>query len=160
MAKAENDRHYCTGKGQVCTSHYSGIYKHHSSERCTLDLLLCSNAYHSQLKFNYAWLSVPTVCGKVIAFQGGRPNAFFPSVSSPKTIDDTYVDGVSVTHGTNPCQHIWTLTTRIVTITIIIVIPDFVGEDYFCDTGSAGIAVSGVFYGDNPVGWIWMWSAE
>ena len=29
--------------------------------------------------------------------------------------------------------------------------PAFVGNDYFCDTGSNGRAVNGVFYGDDPL---------
>ena len=29
--------------------------------------------------------------------------------------------------------------------------PAFVGNDYFCDTGSSGAAMQRVFYGDNPL---------
>ena len=132
--------HYCTRKSQGCTSHYYRVH-----------------GYKYQ-----------TVCGKVIALQGGKPDAFFPSVSSPKTIDDTYVDGVSITYGMNPRQHIWTFAVAMHEQPSLgrhlcpctnsenpqinnIFIPDFVGIDYFCDTGSSSTAVPGVFYGDNPL---------
>ena len=136
---------YCTRRGQGCTSHY---YQLHG--------------------YNYQ-----TICGKVIAFQGGKPDAFFPSASRPrKTIDQVYVDGVSITHGMSPRQHIWTfavamhedasLLTHICPCTNRenihinnMYIPDFVGEDYFCDTGSTSMAVPGVFYGDKP-----LWDGE
>ena len=38
-----------------------------------------------------------------------RPNGFGPSWNSPE-ISQTYVDGVSITHG-SPWQHVWTLAT-------------------------------------------------
>ena len=51
--------------------------------------------------------SYSRVCGRVIAYQVGATNAFHHPGSSSDTIDDIYVDGVSLTHG-NPRQHIWT----------------------------------------------------
>ncbi len=46
------------------------------------------------------------VCGRIIAYQSGSPDAFSPYFRN--TIDDVYVDGVSLTHGQSPRQHIWT----------------------------------------------------
>jgi hypothetical protein len=45
-------------------------------------------------------------CGQIIAYQVGSTGAFSRPGSSP-TIDNSYVDGISLTHG-NPRQHIWT----------------------------------------------------
>ena len=42
------------------------------------------------------------VCGRVIGYQFGYPDGFYSS-----TIDQYYVDGVSITHG-SPRSHIWT----------------------------------------------------
>ena len=43
------------------------------------------------------------VCGRVIAYQFGSPNAFRAYYNNRQvTIDDVYVDGVSLTHGQNP----------------------------------------------------------
>ena len=45
------------------------------------------------------------VCGRIIGYQFGHPQAFFES--GGRTIDEQYVDGVSLTYG-SPRQHIWT----------------------------------------------------
>ncbi|XP_064388651.1 uncharacterized protein LOC135336727 [Halichondria panicea] len=49
------------------------------------------------------------VCGRVNAYQSSTPDAFrsyFFNISL--SIDDVYVDGVSLTYGQSPRQHIWT----------------------------------------------------
>ena len=49
------------------------------------------------------------VCGRVIGYQYGNVDAFEPYYNSrTRTIDDLYVDGVSITHGHSPRKHIWT----------------------------------------------------
>ena len=83
------------------------------------------------------------ICGKITAYQYGGPDAFH---NTGRSIDQAYACGVSVTHGT-PRNHIWTFATgtseghnestyscpcdSIATITI----PQFVGSDYFCESG-------------------------
>ena len=114
------------------------------------------------------------VCGKVIGYQDNTPDTFYHYHANPNTvtIDDAYVDGVSLTHrhGMNPRKHIWTfaaandgarashsncpcftgqaLNTRI---------PPWVGSDYFCETGIAGASVwpTKKFYADDP-----LWDGE
>ena len=91
------------------------------------------------------------VCGRIIAYQFGSPDAFGDcSQESNNGIDDTYVDGVSVTHG-DPRKHIWTFVGAVDEMhkkcynicpctnspTTEFFIPDFVGKDYFCETGIA-----------------------
>ena len=47
------------------------------------------------------------VCGRVIGYQFGSPAAFHYSNQSPETtIDEPYLDGISITHGT-PRTHVW-----------------------------------------------------
>ena len=89
------------------------------------------------------------VCGRIIGYQDGTTNAFTPFYNNP-SIDDIYVDGVSLTYGHGPRKHIWTFaaaldetrSTRSVcpciktTSTFTGRIPPFVGNDYFCDTAS------------------------
>ena len=50
------------------------------------------------------------VCGRIIGYQKGQPQAFFNS--GWRTIDDRYVDGVSLTYG-SPRQHIWTFANAL-----------------------------------------------
>ena len=97
------------------------------------------------------------VCGRVIGYQFGSPDGFNSYYKNrARTIDSNYVDGVSVTHGQSPREHIWTFaaavdestsdryrcpcTNRYHTFTGRV--PPFVGNDYFCDTGSR----SGLIY--------------
>ena len=91
------------------------------------------------------------VCGKIIGYQHSTPDAFGPYYyGRGRTIDDGYVDGVSLTHGQFPRQHIWTFANAVDEIrsqhwvcpctktdsTYTGIVPPFIGNDYFCDTGS------------------------
>ena len=54
------------------------------------------------------------VCGKIKAYQQYSTDAFQPYyLNRALTIDDLYVDGVSLTHGQNPRNHIWTFANAI-----------------------------------------------
>ena len=92
--------------------------------------------------------SYSQICGRVIGYQYCTTDAFDPDGG----IDSNYVDGVSVTHGSSPRQHVWSFaagfdeqdrdepsrcpcvgTPRVANDEI----PSFVGDNYFCDTGFA-----------------------
>ena len=104
------------------------------------------------------------VCGRIIGYQVGQAEAFL--FSGWSTIDERYVDGVSLTYG-NPRRHIWTFAGAIdeaggsdytsrCTCTDSSrpnTPPSFVGNDYFCETGvSPGQGWShNVFYADDPL---------
>ena len=99
------------------------------------------------------------VCGKIIGYQVGAPDTF-GSHRNP-TID-SYIDGVSLTHG-QPRQHIWSFAAGLdevgsqpqfncpCTNSGTAVPPPFVGNDYFCDTGSKQRFQFGVFYNEDPL---------
>ena len=84
------------------------------------------------------------VCGRIIGYQFGQPEAFRISQS----INTKYVDGISVTRG-SPRQHIWTFANGIDEqnwlpggtcpcvngSTNQDNIPPFVGQNYFCESG-------------------------
>ena len=84
-----------------------------------------------------------TICGRITAYQSGGPDAF---ANTGRSIDEAYACGMSVTHGT-PRNHIWTFAagtsegSRESTYscpcdsTATITIPQFVGNDYFCELG-------------------------
>ena len=91
------------------------------------------------------------VCGKVIGYQYYSTNGFGPYYNTPSlTLDDGYLDGISLTHGRSPRSHIWTFSTSqdetlsdndvcpcTKTDTQYTgVVPPFIDNDYFCDTGS------------------------
>ena len=107
----------------------------------------CSSAVFSVQGIEYS-----RVCGKIIGYQQKSPDAFGPYTGNHRlTIDDVYVDGVSLTHGRNPRKHIWTFASALHEVpacphcncpctnihdTTAIPIPPYVGSDYFCDTAS------------------------
>ena len=105
------------------------------------------------------------VCGKIIGYQQGTPDAFWPyHINRNLTIDDNYVDGISLTHGHNPRKHIWTFVAALdevqnypnvcpctnINNPASIPIPPYLGSDYFCDTASEG-RYQYIFYPDDPL---------
>ena len=106
------------------------------------------------------------ICSRIIAYQIASPDAFAPYFyNRALSIDDVYVDGVSLTHGQSPRHHIWTFanavdetqstgyacpcTRRDPTYTGIV--PPFIGQDYFCETGSREKFRYNTFYHDDPL---------
>ena len=93
-------------------------------------------------------------------------DAFSPYIRGDQTtIDSHYVDGISLTHGTSPRQHIWTFAAALHEYNsgpnVVCpctntrnspppAVPDFVGHDYFCDTGSENY-FQHIFYGADPL---------
>ena len=52
--------------------------------------------------------SYSRVCGRVIAYQRGSPDAFSHSIRTNPGLEGAYMDGVSITHGAaGSQQHIW-----------------------------------------------------
>ena len=105
-----------------------------------------------------------SVCGRVIAIQYRWPDAFLGYHNNGQTsIDDYYVDGVSITYG-NPRQHVWTFagypSDDYTTPTFICPCsqpslsipspPSFVGNNYFCDTGLPSCCPN-VYSTDDPL---------
>ena len=103
------------------------------------------------------------VCGRVNAYQYYSTDAFQPYFyNRALTIDSAYVDGVSLTHGQYPRQHIWTFASALdeirsqqytcpcskTTTTYTGAVPPFIGQDYFCDTGSRYHYVNRVYSQD------------
>ena len=106
------------------------------------------------------------VCGRIIGYQVGEPQAFYlENTGSPQTIDGPYVDGVSLTYG-NPRKHVWTFANALDELTTGInptsrctcddpsrpnPAPSFVGNNYFCETGANRGWRSGIFHADDPL---------
>ena len=97
------------------------------------------------------------VYGRIIAYQNNVPIAFHSTYScNHNAIDLPYVYGVSLTHGQSPRRHIWTFagasdeTTNHPTFKCPCIntnispppsVPDYIGNDYFCDTAYRRIFV-------------------
>jgi len=107
----------------------------------------------SSATFNLHDMRYTHVCGKIVGYQQKTPDAFHPYYFNRHlTIDDGYVDGISLTHGRNPRKHIWTFAAalhEVITTNgydlcpctnihnpLSTPIPPYVGSDYFCNTAS------------------------
>ena len=113
-------------------------------------------------------ISYSQVCGRVIGYQQGSPDAIGRIISQSNGIDGSYVDGVSITRG-YPRQHIWTFMAALQEnsfpsdINWICpcapnspVTPDiFIGNDYFCESGSPGSWDHTTFHYADP-----LWNGE
>ena len=99
------------------------------------------------------------VCGRIIGYQYGNPHGFYPYYSSGYSIDTYYIDGISVTHGQSPCKHIWTFAAGwseqddtgscpCGSPTSQATIPPYIGNNYFCETGTIPGADFSTFYYD------------
>ena len=107
------------------------------------------------------------VCGRIRAYQYGRMHALSPYYYSRITIEEQYVFGMSLTHGRQPRQHIWTFASAYseyysnrnacpctrTNQPYTGVLPPFIGEDYFCDTAVTATQRHPTFkvYTDDPL---------
>ena len=128
--------------------------------------ILCSS-----ITFPANFLSYSKVCGKIRAYQVGSPESFgdFGVGGSHRSndIDTNYLDGVSLTHDGSPRQHIWSFAAALDEVgtqpsencpcinrdqaSLATGPPAFVGNDYFCDTGSSGPFDLRTLHSDDPL---------
>ena len=111
-----------------------------------------------------------SVCGRVIAYQKDIGGAFYNSIAFNRSLERSYLSGVSITHGSpGSRQHIWSFAGAIyeeggslnlnhkcpctdTTIAWPYQVPSFVGNRYFCDTGkTSALVASNVIYVDDPL---------
>ena len=97
-----------------------------------------------------------SVCGRVLAYRFGTTEAFGGRGSTRTvSIDSNYVDGVSLTRGDTPREHVWTFAAGHTSDPLIPTSscrcvepgnldipfpPPFVRKDYFCDVGSHNVS--------------------
>ena len=107
------------------------------------------------------------VCGQVIGYQYGSPDGFPPNLGGGylynPNIDNIYIDGVSITYGSNPRKHIWTLGVGNFDYSTCVyccqcntgstetTVPSFVGSDYYCESGIASGSWNNVLYPNDPL---------
>ena len=126
----------CPGEWRKAT--HSGV------SFCRLDsdgLRTCSSA-----SFSTNGISYQRVCGRARGYQKGDTVAFYGSWYN-STIDEDYVDGLSITYSSNPRQHIWTFASGRgerfgsafncpCSINGGFDPPSYVGSHYYCESGS------------------------
>ena len=130
---------------------------------------LCSRLIRAgcnSANFSSTGLMYSKVCGQVRGYQYHTPDAF---LSLGFGIDSYYVDGVSITYGTNPRKHIWTYAAGAVeNRTTINICPcntgyngnkdpasTFIGSHYYCESGNPTLRSSRILYANDP-----LWDGE
>ncbi len=113
----------------------------------------CARLTHGCISLVYPvdFMEYSQVCGRIIGYQHRSPDAFSPyNQDQAKTIDNNYLDGVSLTYGQSPRKHIWSFAVGLdetrtdanrcpcanSAFTYNAVVPPFIGNDYFCATAS------------------------
>ena len=107
------------------------------------------------------------VCGKVIGYQFGSPDAFAHGITTaPKNlmIDQPYLDGISITHGTPDRTHIWSYVAgasengtgcsfyNCPCSNSDYAPPSYVGDNYYCESAFQGDCfVTNVFLPNDPL---------
>ena len=114
----------------------------------------CQSTY-----FSTHGLSYSRVCGRLRGYQYGGPDAFNASIIEQYTsVDSNYVDGASITYGSNPRKHVWTYAAGVRTNALTrfdcpcnngssYQAPPFIGSDYYCESG-LNIFQGNIFYND------------
>ena len=101
----------------------------------------CDSTYFSTFDLKYS-----QVCGRVRGYQYNGVDDIYQNNGGTHSLEGPYVDGISITHGSNPRRHIWTFVagqdendnvwedcpcnTGSSEST-----PQYVGNDYYCESG-------------------------
>ena len=97
----------------------------------------CSSVRYPTLGLNFT-----QVCGQAVGFRSGSTDGLDAIFLSNKTIDNPYVDGLSITYGT-PRHHLWTYAAGHNGRCLCHLRshasppPSFVGQHYYCDGNDA-----------------------
>ena len=108
--------------------------------------------------FSTHGISYSQVCGRLRGYQVGTPDAFGPYANDPEK-PDLVIDGVLLSHG-KAQKYIWAYATgnqKILASSQNMccpctdpryngIVPPFIGNDYYCDSGVDSNPAGGVFY--------------
>lgn len=160
-----NSSQQCPGDLREVT--HDGIRLCQRDSRADTTDYICTSASFTTRDFPY-----DEVCGRIIGYHGGVTAAFKPytfNLGAINTIDEYYVDGVTLTHGAvGSREHIWTFAAGLEDDTDFptylcpcypgaasdIVVPPFIEENYFCESGTFMYSNTNPFY-DEP-----LWDGE
>ena len=121
----------------------------------------CSSVY-----FSTFGVSFTEVCGRAIGYQHHSTDAFATYQNMGRGINDTYVDGLSITYGSSPRQHLWTYAAGTAESGSSTQAncpcaaysgsqpPSFVQDHYYCESGNVG-GPEDQWYSNDP-----LWDGE
>ena len=129
--------------GNSCPTGWKQVFSPVKACRAISDNPGCYSAHFDNSKFSYQH-----ICGKVIGYQKGTPDAYVAS----KAIDGPYVDGVFLTYGT-PRKRLFTYASGHSNCPCAKnpgpKAPSFVRDNYYCESGSHnGVTYTTVYHSD------------
>ena len=119
-----------------------------------------STAGHSCYSTNFSTngMNYSRVCGRARGYQKGYVWGFWGSTTTQgNSIDGSYFDGLSITHGTGPRHHIWTYAVGLHDGNSVygcpcntnfspIPPPSYINNNYYCESGTTNNPPSGSTY--------------
>ena len=120
-----------------------------------IDHGVCGRPMSSSIIYSAHGIHYSEVCGQISGYQFKTPDGFPPLYSSNAIPNiencNTYVDGVTITYGSNPRKHIWTYACGVLEavgndkISPYVCpcnndsnntyVPEWINSDYYCESG-------------------------
>ena len=134
------------------------LYQSSGKRLCGRTGVGCNSVHFNSLGIEYS-----RVCGRVIAYQFATVDGLFSYCDRRTTLDGTFLDGVVLTHG-SPRNHIWSFIANYyqgqtgcrscpcsVQSGFSGAIPDYINNDYFCDSGRSYTGGPRILYSQDPL---------
>ena len=146
--------------GDSCPNGWKKITSPTKACRAPSDSAGCYSAHFTTYNIPYS-----RVCGMAMGYQKGTTDGFASYQYSARSINDPYVDGISITYGT-PRKHIWTYGIGYSDKHKSLpkypsncpcsqypgkLPPSFVHENYYCESGTVSTTLSESYYTADPV---------
>ena len=123
-----------------------------------------SSASCVSVQFPSNGINYTQICGRVTGYQFGSNDALYTgNGNNHNNLNADYVDGVSLTRG-SPRQHVWTFMGGVYeSVNVasncpctagspqINIIPDFIGNNYFCESGNPTSTYHNQFFTSDPL---------
>ena len=132
-----------TNPEETCPSPLETVTSPRSCSRSDSEAEGCSSVYYSTSGIPYTH-----VCGRAIGYQHHTTDGFLGTHNS---IDDVYVDGLSITYDSSPRRHLWTYASTHpegAGCPCANSRPSFVQDHYYCESGVVGSPVDRWFTED------------
>ena len=119
---------------------------------------MCYSTHFSTNGMNYT-----SVCGRARGYQKGEVWGFWGSITSQgNSIEGSYVDGLSITHGSGPRHHIWTYAVGYYdasgaswacpcSLHSATQPPSYINSDYYCESGASSAPNGNAYLFNDPL---------
>ena len=137
------------------------LYQSGSVRACGRPVTYCGMCVSVYIPNN--GISYSHVCGRVVGYQYGTPDASLTPPSFDRNrLDSHYIDGISITMGPPPRKHVWSLmaghSEKLNTNTNCpcnagsqASVQSIIGNNYFCESGNPNSTAPTILYSSDPL---------